>query len=174
MREVFDLLFRIQKRHNLHLMIIGGWALQAHGFARNTLDVDCLAALDDAAGTSDALEKAGFHCFDEMKAFRRFRHRVDPMLILDVMTVNTATFARMWEASVPLEIAGHTHRVPCLAHLISLKLHAAQNEHRTEKDIGDIIQLLSSNPDSIAPAELHQLCDKFGTPALAARLHEFL
>ena len=45
MREVFDLLQRVRQRLNGGLLIIGGWALQAHGYARHTADVDCMVAV---------------------------------------------------------------------------------------------------------------------------------
>ncbi len=82
MREVFDLLLRIQKRRDVSLLLIGGWAVQAHGFTRATLDVDCLSAVEDEAKIAEELEKAGFVCFDEKPSFRRFQHKIDPLMIL--------------------------------------------------------------------------------------------
>lgn len=174
MREVFDLLLRIQKRRSLPLILIGGWAVQAHGYARNTLDVDCLTAIENDAAVAEELGRAGFECFEEKPAFRRFRHRIDPMLVLDVMRVNASTFEKMWSAAESYSMAGVDLRVPALAHLIALKLHAAQNEHRTEKDMGDVTELLRINPGKVPPDELRKLCAQFGTPALAKRLGEFL
>jgi predicted nucleotidyltransferase len=170
MREVFDLLARVQRKRGLNLILIGGWALQAHHYSRNTLDVDCLTALEHEGPLSEELERAGFVCFEEKPAFRRFRHRLDELMVLDVMRVNADTFAKMWEASEPFRVDGVDLRVPALTHLIALKLHAAQNEHRTEKDLGDIHALLAVNPGKVSREVLAQLCDKFGTAALAARL----
>lgn len=174
MREVFDLLMRIQKRRNLPLILIGGWAVQAHGHARNTLDVDCLTAIENDALITEELQRAGFECFEEKTAFRRFRHRLQPLLVLDVMRVNAATFAKMWAATEDYLISGVALKVPALAHLLALKLNAAQNEHRAEKDLGDVIALLRANSGKISAAELRKLCDQFGTPKLTARLAEFL
>jgi hypothetical protein len=174
MREVFDLLQRIQKRRQLPLLLIGGWAVQAHGYARNTMDVDCLTAIENDPAMADELGKAGFECFEEKPSFRRFRHRLDPLLVLDVMRVNASTFEKMWAGSGSYSLSGVELRVPALAHLLALKLHAAQNEHRTEKDMGDVLALLRANPGEISAAELQKLCDQFGTPALAERLADFL
>jgi len=174
MREVFDLLMRIQKRRQLPLLLIGGWAVQAHGYARNTLDVDCLTAIENDPVVAEELEKIGFECFDEKSSFRRFRHRIDPLLVLDVMRVNANTFEKMWSASESYSIAGVDLKIPSLPHLIALKLHAAKNEHRTEKDLGDVIALLRANPGTVPPEDLLKLCDQFGSPSLATRLHEFL
>lgn len=174
MREVFDLLRRIQKRRQLPLLLIGGWAVQAHGHARNTMDVDCLTAVEHDAAIGEELERAGFECFEEKTSFRRFRHRLDPLLVLDVMRVNAATFEKMRIAAVVHVVEGVELEVPSLPHLLALKLHAAQNEHRTEKDLGDVIGLLRVNPGKIQAAELRELCDKYGTPELAVRLESYL
>ncbi len=174
MREVFDLLFRIQQRTGINLLIIGGWALQAHGYARNTVDVDCMTSTANDAAVGQELERVGFECFHEQSAFRRFRHRINPFLVLDVMRVNESTFEKIWPAAQPFQMAGLELKVPSLPHLIALKLHAAKNEHRSLKDIGDIRELLTINPHALKPTELQALCDRFGTPALAQHLKEWL
>lgn len=150
MREVFDLL------------------------SRNTADVDCLIAVESGAALEAELEKAGFICFEEKAPFRRFRLRLDPLMLLDVMRVNAGTFEKMWRASETFEVTGLTVRVPALAHLVALKLHAAQNEHRAQKDMADIMEILAANPGRITAGELRKLCDQFGTPALSGQLHAFL
>lgn len=174
MREVFDLLARIQRRCDLKLIIIGGWAVQAHGYSRNTVDVDRLIAVENDAALESELKKAGFICFEEKTSFRRFNHRLDSLMVLDVMRVNAATFTKMWDASEPFDVSGITLRVPALAHLLALKLHAAQNEHRGQKDMIDIIELLTANPGVLQAGELLKLCNQFGTPQHAAQLHAFL
>lgn len=174
MREIFDLLNRLQSRCGANLLLIGGWALQAHGYARHTVDVDCMGAVEDDALIGEELRKAGFDCFDEMSAFRRFRHRLDPFLVLDLMRVNAGTFAKMWERSVPFFADGIELRVPALPHLLALKLHAAKNQHRTSKDMEDVVQLLTFNPGKVPPAELRSLCEQFGSPESLAHLSAFL
>ncbi len=174
MREVFDLLLRIQKRRNLSLLLIGGWAVQAHGYARNTMDVDCLTASENDSVIAEELTRAGFECFEEKTSFRRFRHRLDPLLVLDVMRVNATTFQKMEAAAESYVMAGVELKVPALAHLLALKLHAAQNEHRTEKDLGDVIALLKANPGKVSAVDLAKLCEQYGTPAIASRLSDYL
>lgn len=171
MRELFDTLFRIQARGGLRLLIIGGWALQAHGYARNTVDVDCLAAVEDQDKLAVELGRSGFETIESNPPFRRFRHRLDPSLVLDVMRVNEETFAKMWEASQPYDVGALALRVPALTHLIALKLHAARNPHRRGKDLEDVRQLLAANAGKVSPEEVRQLCEKFGTPEMALELN---
>ena len=64
--------------------------------------------------------------------------------------------------------------VPGLKHLLALKLHAARNEHRMDKDMGDVRELLLANPGAVSSLELQQLCDQFGSPELVRRLASFL
>jgi predicted nucleotidyltransferase len=92
------------------------------------------------------------------------------MLILDVMRVNAATFEKMWAGAESVELGGIELKIPALAHLLALKLHAAQNEHRVEKDLGDVLELLRANPGKVPPDDLRKLCDQYGTPALAEKL----
>jgi hypothetical protein len=163
MRDVLDLLFRLQRELGVRLLIIGGWALQAHGYARNTVDVDCMVSAADDQTVADRLRRVGFECFDEQVAFRRFKHNVDPFLVVDVMRVSAETFEKMWNASVLFQVAGLELHVPSLLHLIALKLHAATNEHRAGKDLEDIRQLLAANPGALSSADLETLCNRFGT-----------
>jgi hypothetical protein len=174
MREVFDLLSRIQQRTGLNLLIIGGWALHAHGFSRNTNDVDCMTAITDDAVIGQELVRAGFECFAELPSFRRFRHRLEHCIVLDVMRVDAATFAKVWDGARKFEIEGFTLHVPSLPHLIALKVHAARSENRTDQDMLDVINLLRVNPGGISSVALREICDRFGTPQLTARLAEFL
>ena len=59
MREVFDLLSCIQQRTGLHLLIIGAWALHAHGFSRNTNDVDCMTAVISSVALREICDQFG-------------------------------------------------------------------------------------------------------------------
>ena len=174
MRAVFDLLLRIQSSCGIRLLLIGGWALQAHGYSRQTADVDCMTAIEDESRIADELGKAGFERFDALPAFKRYRHRVNPLLVLDLMEVDTATFKKMWDQSQPFEIEDLTLRVPALAHMIALKLHAARNEHRAARDLADIVQLLSVNAGKVSAAKLRELCAQFGTAESLQSLKAFL
>ena len=174
MREIFDILARIQQKRNIQLLIIGAWALEAHQFSRFTADVDCMTAVENEAVLDEDLVRAGFECFDEKPAFRRYRHRLDAFMVLDVMRVDAATFAKMVPAAKEFAFLGIKLRVPGLPHLIALKLHASRHEHRTQKDLQDVDALLKANPGVVSPAELRQLCDQCGSPEIAARLSRWL
>jgi len=174
MRDILDLLFRIQQRRKIDLLIIGAYALQAHRYSRATNDVDCMTAVTDDAVITEELTQAGFECFEELPSFRRFRHRREHLMVLDVMRVDANTFAKLKSGAIPLDVYGLKLLAPGLSHLIALKMHAARHEHRIDKDTGDIVELLLANPGAVSPLELRQLCDQFGSPELARRLAAFL
>ncbi|MEI6715865.1 MAG: nucleotidyl transferase AbiEii/AbiGii toxin family protein [Verrucomicrobiota bacterium] len=174
MRAVFELLLRIQAASGLRFLLIGGWALQAYGYARQTVDVDCMTATQDEARVSVELNNAGFEPFDRLSAFVRYRHRVNPLMVLDLMMVDAGTFEKMWLEAQSFKVADFSLRVPSLEHLIALKLHAAKNPHRASRDLSDVIELLSMNRSKVSPESLQELCDKFGSPEAAQKLRSFL
>lgn len=77
-------------------------------------------------------------------------------------TVDSATFAKLHAASGPFEIKGLSLRIPDLSQLIALKLHAALNAHWTERDLGEVRELLTANSGVFSTVELQQICDQFG------------
>ena len=155
-------------------MIIGGWALNAHQFSRATYDVDCMIATEDNARFAAELASAGFECFDEKPAFRRYRHRLDPLVVLDVMRVDAATFSKMLPEAKEHVFLGVPLHAVALRHLIALKLHASRQKHRTGKDMFDVISLLEANPGLVSPDELRDLCSRYGSPETSAQLTRWL
>ena len=122
MREVFDLLARIQKKRNIDLLIIGGWAHQAYGDDHFTADVDCLTTMEQDAFVGEELAGAGFACSAENPVWRRYMHRCDPLLVLDVMRVDASAFAGMATSAHESDFFGNRLRVPARARLLALNL----------------------------------------------------
>lgn len=147
------------------LMIIGGNALQAYGLARPTFDTDCMIASTDKERLREALSKSGFLWVAEFAAFQEyhFEAKLDTPPI-HAMQVDPATFEKMWARSVPHEYQGSTLRVPAIAHLIALKLHAVKSQpERQGKDMRDVIHLLEMNPAVVSREELRQICARYAS-----------
>ena len=167
MQAVFDLLARCQRP----LLIIGGHALDAHGVSRQTADVDCLIASGDRAVLDELLRGGGFSLTGGTENFARYAHKSPLLPEVDVLFVDAATFAKLHPAAIPFRNNKQGLRVPALAHLVALKLHAIRNNPlREARDLGDIAELLRVNPGSVSSAELAALCDQFGPPGIEARL----
>ena len=147
------------------LLLIGGNALQAFGYTRATLDVDCLIAVESAERLKEVLGANGFPWVGGMALFHEFWHhgRKDESPI-HAMRVDATTFGKMWSRSIPAEISGIPLRVPCLPHLLALKLFSAkQNPKRHNKDFQDVCILLQKNPDKISREELGQVCQQYAS-----------
>ena len=162
MRAALELLSRIQLRSAVPFVVIGGWALQAHGYTRSTVDVDCLVPVAALEDLESALNQAGFECFDRVSAFRRFRHTIEPLMVIDVMRVDQPTFDKVAAGAFPFTFGRVELRVPALPHLIALKLHSAKNVLRAGKDLADIAELLRANPDALNSSDLGAIVDQFG------------
>ncbi len=174
MRPIFELLNRIRCEQSLQFLLIGGWALQAYGYARQTLDVDCLCAMEDSESFGRSLTEAGFERFDRVGAFHRFRHRLNPFLVIDLMLTEASTFTNLWRPAKEFEIDGKSIKVPTFEHLIALKLHAAKNEGRSKRDLEDISALLILNPTALSPSVLLDLCHRYGPEESTLHLNAFL
>lgn len=166
MQAVFNHLTRFKQP----LLIIGGQALGAHGVMRQTLDVDCLIAAENRNALDELLRGGGFSPVSESGNFARYRHESALIPEVDVLFVDAPTFEKLFGESLPLPSDGKL-RVPCLPHLIALKLHAIRSDPpRESRDLNDIAELMRANPGAVAAHELAALCAQFSTPGIAAKL----
>ena len=79
------------------------------------------------------------------------------------MFVSALTFNKLMEGSVIHQIGKAWLRVPSMASLIALKLHAMRsNPERLEKDGRDIAELLLKNPHALDKPALETLFAKYG------------
>ena len=71
MQALFDLIDRFAHPE----LVIGGHALAAHGVTRQTVDVDCLVAMENRQALDDHLRAGGFERGGETENFARYVHR---------------------------------------------------------------------------------------------------
>ena len=147
------------------LLLIGGNALQAFGYTRATLDVDCLIASESYERLKEVLGANGFPWAGGMALSHEFWHHGDKNgPPIHAMRVDSTTFEKMWSRSIPSEVSGIPLRVPCLPHLLALKLFSAkQNPTRHNKDFQDVCILLQMNSDKISREELQQVCEQYAS-----------
>jgi hypothetical protein len=84
---------------------------------------------------------------------------------LDLMFVDDPTFDRMWQASEESDFGGSPAHIPCLDHLLALKLHALKQSlpHRTSKDAEDVEILARRNGLKLSDPHYEQLFLKYGS-----------
>jgi Uncharacterised nucleotidyltransferase len=172
-RSLLEFLADEAASRSVRFLLIGGHALEAYHFARQTVDLDCLIAAPDLAVVDRMLSGSGFATLAQTESFRRYRHA--HFGYLDVLLADSTTFEKLFSAAQALQIGDRVLKVPALPHLIAMKLHAAKNDPSRElREFADIEQLVRRN--AVPADELTKLCAQFG-PAdswnkLNKHLHE--
>ncbi len=167
MQALFDLLSRFSHP----LLVIGGHALAAHGVARQTVDVDCLIAVENREVLDAHLRGGGFERAGETENFARYRHPSAFVPDVDVLFVDASTFNKLHSGGIPLQKGQTALQAPALPHLIALKLHGIRNNPAREAgDLGDVARLLQANPGIISANDLTALCLQFGPPGIESKL----
>lgn len=162
--ELADFIRLGQQEPSLPFLVIGGYAVAAHGYARATFDVDFLVRRQQRDAWFMRLETADLKVFGESTAFVQFNQR-ETGEGLDLMMVEESTFDRMWRASEERDFGGIPARIPCLDHLLALKLHALKQaaSHRTAKDADDVEMLVRRHGLNLRDPRYEQLFCKYGS-----------
>ena len=152
---------------NDSLVLAGGFAVNHHGYTRNTLDLDLICSEPNAQNIKRRLADAGYsdietgpvalHCRNPQNGFR-----------IDLLLVDPDTFHTLRMDAVESRIdESHVLQALSLEHLLAMKIHAlaCQPVVRRDKDLSDIAWLSFLN--NLSPEnDIHPLCLQFGTPEL--------
>ena len=165
--DVADFIRLSREEPPLQSLLIGGYAVAAHGHTRATFDVDFLVRRPERNAWFARLTAAGLDVFGETSAFAQFSPPTGGES-LDLMFVDNSTFDRMWQASEERNFGCCTGRVPCLDHLLALKLHALKQAlpHRTAKDAEDVEILVRRHKLNLHDPRYEQLFLKYGNREL--------
>ena len=162
--DITDFIKLAHQEPSLPFLIIGGYAVGAHGHTRATFDVDFLVRTVDRETWLGRLATAGLKLFAQTKSFAQFS-QPPANDGLDLMFVDDATFDRMWQAAEPRDFGGVPARIPCLDHVLALKLHVLKQAlpHRTSKDAEDVEMLVRRNGLNLLDPRYETLFLKYGT-----------
>jgi len=162
--ELHDFVDLGHRAPGLGYVVIGGYAVAAHGHTRSTFDVDFLVRGSDREAWISRLAAAGLSLFAETRAFAQFTQSQGGDG-LDLMFVDESTFEQFWNASELRDFGEIQIRVPSLEHLLALKLHALKQglAHRTSKDAEDVEMLVRRNHLNIKDPHYKELFLKYGT-----------
>lgn len=144
-------------------IVIGGFAVIAHGYQRTTMDLDLLIRRAHADQWTDLLKRIGYDLDYAHQTFARYKS--SQHIDLDVMYVNDATFDGMFVAAVPTQFDGVPVKVPSFEHLLALKLHVSKQElrHRRLYDWDDIVNLIVQNKIDMREPRWRAVFEKYGT-----------
>jgi hypothetical protein len=159
------------KNSELPFLIIGGLAVIAYGYPRDTMDLDYLVRRSDRDAWRHALASHGYGVAHEHDNFAQFTAQPGETDV-DLMFVNDSTFETMFAASVRKETGVSEARFPSLEHLIALKLHVLKQglPHRTLRDMDDVINLLLANRVDLRQESWRKLFTKYGNRDLYEKI----
>jgi len=166
-----EIIAACSKNSELPFLIIGGMAVIAHGYPRDTVDLDYLVRRSDREAWKRALAAQGYGVAYEHDNFAQFTATPGGTDV-DLMFVNDSTFGVMFAASAAQNTGVSQARFPSLEHLIALKLHVLKQglRHRMLKDMDDVINLLLANRVDLRQENWKQLFVKYGNQDLYERI----
>ncbi len=145
-------------------LLIGGFAVNYHGYTRNTLDVDFMIVAEQLDAVRHIMRRAEFTnvTIEDNVAF--FTSARSP-LRADFLRVDRETMGKLLAHAICASVHGFTLKVPALQDLLAMKIFALSQDvaRRMGKDLPDIAYLsLLHHLDPTA--DLLPLCNRFGTP----------
>ena len=149
----------------LAFLVAGGHAVIAHGYARNTFDLDLIISQAKAERWTHLLNGMGYSCYHRGPTFMQFTPADSQTLPLDLMLVSEDTFAKLLADGSSLPGVGSGSKLVSLKHLFALKCHAIKYGHqgRIVKDADDVIALVKVNRVDLEDPEMRALFLKHGT-----------
>jgi hypothetical protein len=167
---ILDILSRARTEPDRSFLVIGGYAVNAHGYSRQTLDLDILIATIQRDFWKNLILVNDYNISAEREAFMQFSPATRDQMPLDVMVVNDQTFSGMHAEAVSGSLGGVEVKHPSLRHLLALKLHVLKQAlpHRELRDLYDVIQLAHINKLDAAGDDFRRLCERYGN----SKIHE--
>lgn len=147
-------------------LLIGGFAVNYHGYTRNTLDVDFMIVAERLERVRSVMITAGFTnvVIEEPASF--FSAPDSPWRV-DFLHVDADTMRRLMARAIPARVYGFDVRVPALKDLLAMKMHSLSCDpaRRMGKDLTDIAYLIVLNHLEL-PTDIEPLCSRYGTPEM--------
>lgn len=170
MSNVADLARNARDR-DLPFLLIGGYAVNIHGYSRVTNDLDVLIRRAQLDQWTELLNEAGYKLVHEGQTFVQFESS-EPATPVDLMLVNDQTFEKLQARVHSLEEEGTTIPFVCVQHLIALKIHVLKQdlEHRRMKDFLDVVELVRANKIDLQSTEMREIFERYGSEDLYRRI----
>lgn len=153
-------------------LVIGGYAVFAHGYVRATDDLDLIVQRGSRAPLGKLLGDMGMTVKNDAANFVQFDPPDESGMDVDLMFVSEDVFGRLEQAAVEATVEGTQVRVVSLLHLIALKCHALQHSKslRRLKDMDDLVQLILINRLDLNEPELRTTILKHGNTEIYEKL----
>jgi hypothetical protein len=162
--NIFSALLALSKENVRPFFLVGGNAVNAHGYLRTTFDIDVAVSDVDAPFWSKSLEAMGYQMFFATDAFQRFRGTgTSGLFPLDLMLLAVDTFQKMHNAAVLRKVGGLQLPVASPLHLAAMKFHALRQPQRAAdgKDLQDIIGLIRGGFIDVQSPDFQVILNKY-------------
>jgi hypothetical protein len=168
--NIFKLIAEAAEKAGIRLILIGGFAVNAYNYARNTRDIDFLTTEEDYGKLSIALP--GYKESVRTNVFAKQIQKKAGAMPVDFLFVDPKTFESIWRDGKQTVLFGHEFRIPSLLNLLALKLHAVKrgSKDRAWKDIPDIINLIIANGIDAGSPEIQDVCRKYGPDGIHSEI----
>ena len=159
-------------KRELRYLVIGGLAVNVHGYSRDTGDLDLLIEHESRSRWLDLFRQLGYQVFQDKDVFVQLSPPTDGAWPVDLMLVRDQTFQMILAAGIKTELFGADVIIPILEHLLALKLHALKhgNIQRYLKDYLDVENLIRINRVDMRAENIRQLFQKHGTMELYEKI----
>ncbi|MDB6031074.1 MAG: hypothetical protein JWM16_1412 [Verrucomicrobiales bacterium] len=166
--KLLEELKQAAEHRNLQFLVIGGFAVNLHGYSRRTFDLDILVPRESVREWKTVLASLGYSIDLETGNFLQCSPSSARGWAVDLMIVNQETFQKMYPTSLKGRVEGAEVCYPTLNHLLALKLHVLKQSllHRFSKDLDDVVILVEVNKVDVLSDEFKQLCERYGNSAV--------
>lgn len=146
----------------LHFLLVGGLSLLAHHVERATGDIDFFCKNTAKGQVQGILSGIGYSVMHENPALF-VRYHKSGRRVVDFIFVGEDTYNQLEEASFEAEISGVQVSVPCLDHLLAMKLFSVSQSSTRGKDLGDILSLIANNGVDVHSPAFESICLKYAS-----------
>ena len=160
---ILDVASRQLSAAGVDCILIGGFAVNYHGYTRNTLDVDFMIVAQQLDTVKQIMTQAGFTnvVIAENVAFFS---APDSPLRADFLRVDKGTMRKLLVNAINTSVRGYEIKVPALMDLIAMKIFALSQDvaRRMGKDLPDLAYLSVLHGLDLE-SDIRPLCNRFGT-----------
>ena len=144
-------------------MLVGGFAVNQHGYTRNTLDVDFMIVTEQLDIVRRVMTQAGFTNITIRENVAFFSDPGSPFRV-DFLQTDGNTMQMLLANAECVNVHGYPVKVPSLKDLIAMKIFALSHDvaRRLGKDLPDIAYLTVLHHLDLE-TDIRPLCERFGT-----------
>ncbi len=160
---VFDVVSRQLPATGTDCILIGGFAVNYHGYTRNTLDVDFMIVAQQFDNVSQIMKRSGFTNITSNNNVAFFNAPGSPLRV-DFLSVDENTMRNLLVNAILANVHGFPVKIPALTDLIAMKVFSLSQdvERRMGKDLPDIAYLSVINNLDLE-SDIRPLCNRFAT-----------